>query len=87
MSTNAKLYYKIKNNPRTVRFEDIDKLLTNIGGFERRDTKGSHKIYHHKDLNGIQDYINIPYKKPTIKPIYIIEALKKFELIVDINNI
>lgn len=29
-----KLYKSIKNNPYGVRFEDIDKLLTKVGGFE-----------------------------------------------------
>lgn len=78
MSYYEKLYEKIKNNPNNVRFEDIDQLLVR-GGFIRRDTKGSHFIYTHPDLNDIKDHVNIPYKKPTIKPHYIRDAIEKFE--------
>lgn len=81
MGNHEKLYLKIKRNPRDVRFEDIDKLLTKIGGFQKRNTSGSHFIYSHPDLKNIDDYVNIPFKKPTIKPIYIKKALEKFEAV------
>lgn len=89
MSTSKKLYNKIKNNPKNVKFEEIDKLLINIGGFEKRSTKGSHFVYHHKKLgNSINEYVNIPYKKPTIRPAYIKKALAMFELVMeDIENL
>jgi predicted RNA binding protein YcfA (HicA-like mRNA interferase family) len=89
MSHYQKLYLKIKNNPKNVRFKEIDKLLINVGGFERRNKGSSHYIYSHPDLKGIDDYVNIPYKKP-IKEYYIIRAIEKFELanahFVDHNN-
>lgn len=80
MSHYIKLYKKIKNNPKNVRFEDIDKLLCKFGGFEKRQGKGSHVIYSHPDLDNITDYINTPYKKPHINPKYIKKAIEKFEL-------
>ncbi|NMB97279.1 MAG: hypothetical protein GYA02_11830 [Clostridiaceae bacterium] len=80
MSHYKKLYLKIKNNPKNVRFDEIDKLLTKIGGFERRNKGTSHYIYSHPDLNEINDYVNIPYKKPHIKDCYIKKAIEKFEL-------
>lgn len=80
MGHYEKLYEKIKNNPKNVRFDEIDKLLTNVGGFERRNKGGSHYIYSHPDLKNIDDYINIPYKKPHIKSRYIIKAIEKFDL-------
>jgi predicted RNA binding protein YcfA (HicA-like mRNA interferase family) len=80
MSHYEKLYRKIKNNPKNVRFNEIDKLLTNVGGFERRNKGTSHYIYSHPDLKAIDDYVNIPYKKPHIKARYIKKAIEKFEL-------
>lgn len=80
MSHYKKLYEKIKNNPKNVRFEDIDKLLTNVGGFSRRNSGSSHFFYSHPDLKEITDYVNIPYNKP-IKERYIKKALEKFELV------
>lgn len=72
-----KLYEKIKNNPKNVSFEEIDKLME-AGGFVRRTCKSSHNVYTHPDLHGIDDSINIPFKRP-IKPFYIKRALIKFE--------
>jgi len=79
MGHYQKLYRKIKNNPKNVRFEEIDKLLVNAGGFVRRNKSSSHYFYSHPDLNGIDDYVNIPYNKP-IKECYIKKAIEKFEL-------
>lgn len=79
MSHYKKLYYKIKNNPKDVGFAEIDKLLTNVGGFVRRNKGSTHYIYSHPDLKGIDDYVNIPYNKP-IKECYIKRAIEKFEL-------
>lgn len=80
MSHYEKLYKKIKNNPKNVRFEEIDKLLTRIGGFERRNKGTTHYLYSHPDLTNIDDYVNVPYKKPHINSTYIKKALEKFEL-------
>lgn len=70
-----KLYEKIKKNPRDVKFEEIDKLLINYGGFKRRDGKGSHYVYKHPMLTDIKDYLTIPKAKP-VKQVYILKALK-----------
>jgi predicted RNA binding protein YcfA (HicA-like mRNA interferase family) len=75
MGHYAKLYREIKNNPYNVRFEDIDKLLTKVGGFEVRNTASSHYIYYHPDW---PDNLSIPKDRP-VKPIYIKKALKAFE--------
>lgn len=46
MSRRDKLLEKIRNNPKAVRFEDLDRLLT-FFGFERRQRRGgsSHYVY------------------------------------------
>lgn len=46
MSRREKLLAKVRNNPKAVRFEDLDRLLT-FYGFERRQPRGgsSHFVY------------------------------------------
>jgi len=76
---SKKLYDQIKNNPKDVSFEEIDKLLVNIGGFTKRNgSRKSHFFYTHDDLKGIEGYVNIPRAKP-IKSPYIKKALQAFE--------
>ena len=79
MAHYKKLYEKIRNNPRDVSFQDIDKLLTKIGGFSKRSPKGgsSHYTYSHPDLDEI---ITIPKDRP-IKHFYIKKALSAFETV------
>lgn len=85
MGQCERLYEKIKKNPKNVKFEEIDKLLVNHGGFIPRNGKGSHCIYKHPSLNDIEDYVNIPRAKP-IKEIYIKRALRKFEKVMGLEN-
>lgn len=79
MSHYKKLYRKIKNNPKDVSFEYMDKLLTKVGGFTRRNPRGgsSHYTYSHPDL---MDIITIPKDKP-IKSVYIKKALNAFDIV------
>ena len=72
-----KLYKSIKNNPYDVRFEEIDKLLTKVGGFEVRNDGSSHYIYYHPDW---PDNISVPKDRP-VKPIYIKRALRAFDFV------
>ncbi|HLF74037.1 MAG TPA: hypothetical protein VI524_06820 [Anaerolineales bacterium] len=41
MSKREKLLEKIRNNPRTVRFEDVDSLPTQYGFLRRQPRSGS----------------------------------------------
>jgi len=62
MSKLEKLLQKIKNNPKQVRFEELDKILTRAG-FEKRQPKGgsSHYYYTKGALK-----VSIPYRQPYI---------------------
>jgi predicted RNA binding protein YcfA (HicA-like mRNA interferase family) len=70
MSQTQKLLERFRQNPRNVRFEEMDKLLLSLG-FEKRQ-KGSHTTYI---LKG-QGRITIPFHKPFILPVYVKEVLK-----------
>ncbi len=70
MNKTEKLLKKIRQNPKNVRFKDIDKLLLSLG-FEKRQ-RGSHATYVLKN----QGRITIPFRKPFILPIYVKEVLK-----------
>ena len=70
MVRQEKLLEKIRQNPKNVRFQDIDKLLLSFG-FEKRQ-RGSHATYV---LQG-QGRITVPFRKPFILPVYVKEVLK-----------
>lgn len=79
MTKLDKLYAQIVNNPKNVKFENLDKLLKKYGFDCRQPKKGSsHYNYYHHDL---PELITIPYAKP-IKAIYVkrvIAAIRKLE--------
>ncbi|EGD52323.1 HicA toxin of toxin-antitoxin [Thermoanaerobacter thermohydrosulfuricus] len=79
MSQIKKLYKKIKENPKNVRFEEIDKILKYFG-FEAREpgSGSSHITYSHADL---EDILTIPKGRPHIKAVYVKKALKLIELL------
>lgn len=72
MSQLEKLLLRIINNPKTVRFEEMDKLLQRAK-FERfQPRKGSsHYTYRKND-----DHVTIPKKTPYIKEIYVKGAIE-----------
>lgn len=69
MNQTEKLLERFRQNPRNVRFEEMDKLLLALG-FEKQQ-KGSHATYV---LKG-QGRITIPFRKPFILPVYVKEVL------------
>lgn len=70
MSKKEKLIQRVRQNPKNVRFDDIDQLLLSLG-FEKRQ-KGSHATYI---LKG-QGRITVPFRKPFILPVYVKEILE-----------
>lgn len=70
-----KLLQKIKNNPRQVRFEELDKILTRAGFARRQSSKGtSHYVYKKEDLQ-----LSVPYRQPYILQTYVVQAIKLLE--------
>lgn len=70
MSKRDKAIERLRQNPKTVRFEDIDSLLLSFG-FEKRQ-KSSHATYILKNHRPI----TIPFRKPFILPVYVKNVLQ-----------
>lgn len=75
MGKLEKLLQKIKNNPKQVRFEELDKILIRAG-FERRQpgSGSSHYVY----TKGIAQ-ITVPKRQPYILTCYVQAAIKTLE--------
>lgn len=75
MGKLEKLYRKIKNNPKHVRFEELDKILSQAGFKRRQSHKGSsHYVYGKGDK-----IISVPYHEPHIKAHYVKEVITALE--------
>lgn len=75
MSKFAKLLQRINNNPKQVRFEELDKILSR-GGFIRRQPRNgsSHYTYTKGTVR-----ITVPYDQPHIGEAYVKLAIKALE--------
>ncbi len=72
MSKLEKLLERIKNNPKTVRFEELDKLLIRAGFIKRQSKKGSSHYYYTKE----DKTISVPFRKPFILQTYVLDAIE-----------
>ena len=71
-----KLLQRIKNNPKTVRFEDIEKLLLRHGFSESQAGGGSsHYIFKKDDVS-----VTIPRHGKFVEEIYIRKAIMAMEV-------
>lgn len=73
MGRREELYQKLQNNPKNVRFEDLDKLLR-LYGFESRQPKGGSSHYFYK-REGCPS-LTIPRHKP-MKTVYVKMVLER----------
>ena len=75
MTKKEKLLQKIRQNQKSVRFEEIDKILSWYGFERRQANKGtSHFVYTlvtHKTYR-----ITVPFKRPFVKAIYVQHLLE-----------
>lgn len=78
MAHYKKLYRKIKNNPHDVRFNELEKLLTKVGGFESEPGDGDHYGLTHPDLP-FPLTIDTRGKHKPLKAVYVKKAIKYFE--------
>ena len=73
MTQKDKLFEKIRNNPKNVRFSDIKKLLADEGFFLERIT-GSHHIFRKDDIIFV-----IPQHKNLVKSVYVKRVIEIIE--------
>jgi antitoxin HicB len=69
MSRHDKLIERFRQNPKNVRFEEIDKVLRALGFTSRQS--GSHVVFTRD-----KSRITVPIKKPFVKPIYVKQLLE-----------
>jgi hypothetical protein len=79
MSKKEKALAKLRENPKNVRFEEIDLILCNLN-FKKR-MKGSHATYTYPGISPIV----IPFRTPYILPIYVQQVLEILDQIIDDN--
>ena len=77
MSKLEKLLQRIKNNPRTVRFEELDKILSNAG-YERTQPRSGSSHYTYRKLGRVP--ITIPYHRPFVHEVYVRDVIRELNL-------
>ena len=81
MSKHEKIIQKLCQNPKNVRFEEIDTLLCGLG-FEKRQRGTSHVTY---TIPG-RHPLTIPFRKPFILPVYVKQILQLLDELDDITD-
>ena len=77
-----KLLQAVGNNPADVSFDDLEKLMTKVGGFTCRKGKGDHYTFSHPKLQEILTVDSRGKRRP-LKAIYVKRALVLFRRAVE----
>jgi hypothetical protein len=80
MSKKEKALAKIRQNPRHVRFEELEAILLRLG-FRKRQDGTSHAMF----VFG-RYIVNIPKRKPFVKPKYVELALEALDAIKELEE-
>ncbi len=80
MSKKEKALAKIRQNPRHVRFEELEAILLWLG-FTKRQDGTSHAMF----IFG-KHIVNIPKRKPFVKPKYVELALEALDAIKELEE-
>jgi hypothetical protein len=70
MSKIDKALERLRNNPKSVRFDDLDTLLLRLG-FRKRQ-KGSHAFY---TRGGLRIGVPHPHNQPYVLPVYVKQVI------------
>lgn len=76
MSQLEKLLQRIMNNPKTVRFEELDKVLIKDGFVRRQSGKGTSHYVYTKEAK----VLVVPFNKPYVKQIYVERAIESIDM-------
>jgi len=77
LSQIEKLLQRIKNSPKTVRFEELDKVLRK-SGFKCRQPNGG-SSHHTYTKPGMPLILTVPHKEPYVKEFYVKQVIKALE--------
>jgi predicted RNA binding protein YcfA (HicA-like mRNA interferase family) len=80
MTKRDKRIAKMRQNPKNVTFDEVDVLLLSLG-FRKRQ-KGSHAVY----TLGASYSLTIPFRKPFVLPIYVLEILRLYDALSDAED-
>jgi len=80
MSKKEKALAKLRQNPKHVRFEEIEKILLRLG-FKKRQDGTSHATF----IFG-KHIITVPKRKPFVKPKYVELALEMLDKIKELDE-
>jgi hypothetical protein len=81
MTKRQKRLERIRQNPKTVTFEELRQVLEDHWFILGRSV-GSH--HHFRAEVGADTYhLSVPYKRPYIKPAYVKQALEMIDIIAD----
>ena len=75
MSKRQKRLNKLFQNPKTVSFSELSRVLSDLGFEMRQPSSGSSHYIYTKGM--VQ--ISIPYKRPYVKEVYIKRVLELIE--------
>lgn len=76
MSQLEKLLQRIINNPKTVRFDELDKILTKDGFTRRQSGKGTSHYVYTKETKGLV----VPFNKPYVKQLYVERVIESIDM-------
>ncbi|MBI2617332.1 type II toxin-antitoxin system HicA family toxin [Candidatus Gottesmanbacteria bacterium] len=72
MTKRQKRLKKLFTNPKSVSFEELNRVLLDLGFTKRQPRSGSsHHIYTKGEIQ-----ISVPYKRPYVKEIYVKHVLE-----------
>lgn len=77
MTKREKRLERIRQNPKTVSFQDLKQTLEDYG-FTLQSSSGSHHIFRVAVGEQVWKLV-IPFKKPHIKPHYVKDALNAID--------
>ncbi|TVR62568.1 MAG: type II toxin-antitoxin system HicA family toxin [Spirochaetaceae bacterium] len=78
MSSHRKLIQRVLNNPNTVSFRELDRILTREGWVKRGSKSGS--SHHTYSMSGNETIITVPFKRPHVSAHYVRRVIELLSL-------
>ena len=80
MTRRDKLLERMRRNPRSIRFEEIETLLLGLG-FVKRQSASSHTVFTRGPYQVV-----VPFRRPNVKPVYVELVLALLDEIEDLDE-